>query len=42
LAGFDEMKLNYKGKVNDSGDGIKFTVDGVGGQTIEWDARKIK
>ncbi len=27
------MKLNYKGKVNGGGDGIKFTVDGVGGQT---------
>ena len=39
----NEMKLNYKGKVNGGGDGIKFTVDGVqGGQTIVWDAKKVK
>jgi hypothetical protein len=38
----NEMKLNYKGKVNGSGDGIKFTVDGAQGQTIVWDARKVK
>lgn len=34
-----EMKLNYKGKI--AGDTIKFTVDGIGGQTIEWNARKV-
>jgi hypothetical protein len=34
-----EMKLNYKGKI--SGDTIKFTVDGLGGQTIEWNAKKV-
>jgi hypothetical protein len=36
----NEMKLNYKGKI--SGSEIKFTVDGVGGgQTIEWNAKKV-
>ncbi len=35
----NEMKLNYKGKI--TGDQIKFTVDGVGGQTIEWNAKKV-
>lgn len=36
----NEMELTYKGKVNASGNEIKFTVDGVGGQTIEWNAKK--
>jgi len=36
----NEMNLNYKGKVNPSGNGIKFTVD-VQGQSIEWDAKKV-
>ena len=36
----NDMKLNYKGKVNAAGNEIKFTVDGVGGQTIEWNAKK--
>jgi hypothetical protein len=36
----NEMKLNYKGKVNPGGNEIKFTVDGAGGQTIEWNAKK--
>lgn len=34
-----EMKMNYKGKVN--GNEIKFSVDGFGGQTIEWNAKKV-
>jgi hypothetical protein len=34
-----EMKMNYKGKV--TGNEIKFTVDGFGGQTIEWNAKKV-
>ncbi len=37
----DEMKLNYKGKVN--GNEIKFTVESpMGGQTIEWLAKKAE
>ncbi|MBI5085136.1 MAG: hypothetical protein HZB13_11130 [Acidobacteria bacterium] len=37
----NEMKVNYKGKVN--GDEIKFTVEGaMGGQTIEWLAKRDK
>ncbi|MBI5283055.1 MAG: hypothetical protein HY858_15320 [Candidatus Solibacter usitatus] len=37
----NEMKVNYKGKVN--GDEIKFTVEGaMGGQTIEWLAKREK
>ena len=36
----NEMKLNYKGKVN--GNEIKFTVENPnGGQTIEWNAKKV-
>ena len=36
----NEMKLSYKGKVN--GKEIKFTVDNPqGGQTIEWNAKKV-
>ena len=35
-----EMKLNYKGKVN--GNEIKFTVESpAGGQAIEWNAKKV-
>ena len=34
-----EMKLNYKGKVNAAGDEIKFTVE-VQGQSIEWVAKR--
>lgn len=34
-----ELKMNYKGKV--TGNEIKFTVDGFGGQTIEWNAKKV-
>lgn len=38
--GDNEMKLNYKGKV--SGDTIKFVVETPnGGQTIEWNAKKV-
>jgi hypothetical protein len=37
----NEMKLNYKGKV--SGKEIKFTVESpMGGQTIEWLAKKVE
>ena len=36
----NEMDLTYKGKVNAAGNEIKFTVDGAGGQTIEWNAKK--
>ncbi len=37
----NEMKLNYKGKV--SGKEIKFTVENpMGGQTIEWVAKKVE
>ena len=39
-----EMKLNYKGKIV-SPDNIKFSVEspmGGGGQTITWDAKKVK
>ncbi len=36
----NESDLTYKGKVNGAGTEIKFTVDGVGGQTIEWVAKK--
>jgi hypothetical protein len=37
----NEMKLNYKGKVN--GKEIKFTVENpMGGQTIEWLAKKVE
>jgi hypothetical protein len=39
--GGDEMKLNYKGKVNAAGNEIHFTVEGAGGQTIEWNAKKV-
>lgn len=36
----NEMKLNYKGKVN--GNEIRFTVENAnGGQTIEWLAKKV-
>jgi len=37
----NEMKLNYKGKV--SGKEIRFTVESpMGGQTIEWLAKKVE
>ena len=36
----NETKLNYKGKINAAGNEIKFTVDGIGGQTLEWNAKK--
>ncbi|MBM3768957.1 MAG: hypothetical protein FJW32_26560 [Acidobacteria bacterium] len=36
----NEMSIDYKGKVN-SNDEIKFTAD-VGGQTIEWMAKRVK
>ncbi len=37
----NEMKLNYKGKVN--GNEIKFTVENPdGGQVIEWVAKKVQ
>jgi hypothetical protein len=37
----NELKLNYKGKV--SGKEIKFTVENPnGGQTIEWQAKKVE
>ena len=37
----NEMKMNYKGKI--TGDSIKFTVESPmgGGQTIEWNAKKV-
>ena len=36
----NEMKLNYKGKVN--GNEIKFTVENPNsGQTLEWHAKKV-
>jgi hypothetical protein len=35
----NEMKLNYKGKVN--GDTIKFTVEGPNGMTLEYDAKRV-
>lgn len=35
----EEMKLNYKGKV--SGSEIKFAVDGPGGLSVEYTAKKI-
>ena len=36
----NEMKLNYKGKVN--GDEIKFTAENPNsGQTLEWHAKKV-
>ncbi len=35
----NEMNLTYKGKI--TGNEIKFTVDGVGGQAIEWNAKKV-
>jgi hypothetical protein len=36
----NEMKLNYKGRV--SGNEIKFTVETPnGGQTIEWNAKRV-
>ncbi len=42
--GDQPMKLNYKGKIV-SAENIKFTVEspmGGGGQTIVWDAKKVK
>ena len=36
----NEVKMNYKGKVNAAGNEIKMTVDGIGGNTIEWVAKK--
>ncbi len=35
----NEMKLNYKGKV--TGDTLKFDVEGVGGQTIVWNCKRV-
>src|SRR5215813_3549171 len=32
----NEVKMNYKGKVNAVGNEIKMTVEGIGGNTIEW------
>jgi len=37
----NEMKLTYKGKIAADGKEIKFTVDGLGGNTIEWNAKKV-
>ena len=37
----NEMKLTYKGKITADGKEIKFTVDGLGGNTIEWNAKKV-
>ena len=34
----NEMRIEYTGKVTDKE--IKFTVDGAGGNTIQWDAKK--
>jgi hypothetical protein len=34
-----EMQLNYKGKI--SGDTIKFHVEGAGGITVDYDAKKV-
>ncbi len=35
----NEMKLTYKGKV--SGDSLKFDVDGVGGQAIVYNCKRV-
>jgi hypothetical protein len=35
----NEMDLTYKGKIVSPSE-IKFTVEGAGGNTIEWDAKK--
>lgn len=35
----NEMKLNYKGKV--SGDSLKFDVEGVGGQAIVYNCKRV-
>ena len=35
----NEMKLNYKGKV--SGDTLKFDVEGVGGQTVVYNCKRV-
>lgn len=35
----NEMKLNYKGKV--SGDTLKFDVEGVGGQKIVYNCKRV-
>ena len=37
----NELKLNYKGKISPDGKAIKFTSDGAGGNTIEWNAKKV-
>jgi len=38
----NEMKLNYKGKIDSTGNQIHFTVENpAGGNTIEWDAKKV-
>jgi hypothetical protein len=38
--GDQPMSMTYKGKI--SGDSIKFNVEGMGGQAIVWDAKKVK
>ena len=39
----NEMKLNYKGKLNAKGDELKLTSESMqGGQAIEWDARRVQ
>jgi hypothetical protein len=38
----NELNLTYKGKISGN-DAIKFTVEGAGGgQTIEWNAKRVK
>ena len=39
----NEMKLTYKGKLNSKGDELKLTSEGgQGGQTIEWNAKRVQ
>jgi hypothetical protein len=39
----NEMKLTYKGKLNGKGDELKLTSEGgQGGQTIEWNAKRVQ